>query len=543
MSNRKNINPYYGKINPYEPGEDDLDITKIQSYLAEDVYVDLVEREWKHRRRETTPEGDVVKVDLHDGSTTELKVLGDYDKQQGYHDGFQASLYYDKENNRLHFAIRGTEADRETFQDVVKTDGFGIALTRHNPQIDDTIRFVRDVVLPKAQEIGINTGNYPEIYATGHSLGGNDVQAVKFFFGDRITRADAFNPQSSANLSGWQHISPKADVPDMINHCRSGDKLCASSRQIGETRVYTLEGDLEHIRKAGLLGRLFGNAGDYHAMYGITGSKDGNGVMTDPKAAFQRTNDNIELIERYRDTVRHTRDAVSVITLFSRVRDIPYMFDSRYPGQMADKAGIAKYPPAETEYAPEAAQKPNSAGKQAAAQPRPEYADYWHYQQLPEAAQQLYRDSRWLADGLMAKTGREPLPEAQADSLAMKLAAEGFKLGMDGAKGISKTRDDAHISISQYDGKTGKQIQAETDYQKALKTEPMESLNEIKQHERQMQAAERQTALEQQRQQEQQRKAEHEQTVLQQQERERQNDTRQNIRNSGMDTPAFDFGM
>ena len=58
-----------------------MDMTKIQSYLAEDVYVDLVEREWKHRRRETTPEGDVVKVGLHDGSTTELKVLGDYDKQ------------------------------------------------------------------------------------------------------------------------------------------------------------------------------------------------------------------------------------------------------------------------------------------------------------------------------------------------------------------------------------------------------------------------------------------------------------------------------
>ena len=104
----KNANPYYGKINPYEPSDEDLDMTKIQSYLAEDVYVDLVEREWKHRRRETTPEGDVVKVGLHDGSTAELKVLGDYDKQQGYHDGFQASLYYDKENNRLHFAFRGT---------------------------------------------------------------------------------------------------------------------------------------------------------------------------------------------------------------------------------------------------------------------------------------------------------------------------------------------------------------------------------------------------------------------------------------------------
>ena len=538
----KNTNPYYGKINPYDPSDEDLDITKIQSYLAEDVYVDLVDDKWKHRRRETTPEGDVVKVDLHDGSTAELKVLGDYDKQQGYHDGFQASLYYDKENNRLHFAFRGTEADREMLQDVVKTDISGIALTRYNPQINDAIRFVRDVVLPTAKAIGAaNRGNYPEIYATGHSLGGNDVQAVKFYYGDRITRADAFNPQSSANLAGWQHISPKTEVPGMINHCRAGDKLCASSRQIGETRVYTLEGDLEHMRKAGLLGRLFGNAGDYHAMYGITGSKDGNGVMTDPKAAFQRTNDNIELIERYRDTVRRTRDAVSVITLFSRVRDIPYLFDSRYPGQMADKAGIAKYPPAETEYAPEAAQKPNSAGKQAAAQPRPEYADYWHYQQMPEAAQQLYRDSRWLSEGLMAKTGREPLPEAQADSLAMKLAAEGFRLGMDGAKGISKTRDDAHISISQYDGKTGKQVQAETDYQKALKTEPMESLNEIRQHEREMQAAERQTALEQQRQQEQQRKAEHEQTVRQQQEWEQQNDMRQDSRNSGMDTPAFDF--
>ena len=540
----KNTNPYYGKINPYDPSDEDLDITKIQSYLAEDVYVDLVDDKWKHRRRETTPEGDVVKVDLHDGSTAELKVLGDYDKQQGYHDGFQASLYYDKENNRLHFAFRGTEADREMLQDVVKTDISGIALTRYNPQINDAIRFVRDVVLPTAKAIGAaNRGNYPEIYATGHSLGGNDVQAVKFYYGDRITRADAFNPQSSANLAGWQHISPKTEVPGMINHCRAGDKLCASSRQIGETRVYTLEGDLEHMRKAGLLGRLFGNAGDYHAMYGITGSKDGNGVMTDPKAAFQRTNDNIELIERYRDTVRRTRDAVSVITLFSRVRDIPYLFDSRYPGQMADKAGIAKYPPAETEYAPEAAQKPNSAGKQAAAQPRPEYADYWHYQQMPEAAQQLYRDSRWLSEGLMAKTGREPLPEAQADSLAMKLAAEGFRLGMDGAKGISKTRDDAHISISQYDGKTGKQVQAETDYQKALKTEPMESLNEIRQHEREMQAAERQTALEQQRQQEQQRKAEHEQTVRQQQEWEQQNDMRQDSRNSRMDTPAFDFGM
>ena len=467
--------------------------------------------------------------------------MGDYGKENGYHDGFQASLYYDKENNRLHFAIRGTEADRETFQDVVKTDGFGIALTRYNPQINDAIRFVRDVVLPTAEAIGAaNRGNYPQIYATGHSLGGNDVQAVKFFFGDRITRADAFNPQSSANLAGWQHISPKTEVPGMINHCRAGDKLCASSRQIGETRVYTLEGDLEHMRKAGLLGRLFGNAGDYHAMYGITGSKDGNGVMTDPKAAFQRTNDNIELIERYRDTVRYARNTISISTLPSRLRDIPYLFDSRYPGQMADKAGIAKYPPAETEYAPEAAQKPNSAGKQAAAQPRPEYADYWHYQQLPETAQQLYRDSRWLADGLMAKTGREPLPEAQADSLAMKLAAEGFRLGMDGAKAISKTRDDAHISISQYDGKTGKQIQAETDYQKALKTEPMESLNEIRQHERQMQEAARQTALEQQRQQEQQRKAEHEQ-MQQRMEREQQNDIRQDSRSNGMDTPAFDF--
>ena len=120
MSDRKNINPYYGKINPYIPKEDDFRISKIQSYLAEDVYVDLVDGEWKHRRRKVVNEESVVEVDFPDGSMTKLRVLGDYGKENGYHDGFQASLYYDKDNNRLHFAIRGTEADRQTFQDVVK---------------------------------------------------------------------------------------------------------------------------------------------------------------------------------------------------------------------------------------------------------------------------------------------------------------------------------------------------------------------------------------------------------------------------------------
>ena len=81
MADRKNINPYI-------PKEDDFCISKIQSYLAEDVYVDLVGGEWKHRRRKVVNEESVVEVDFPDGSMTKLRVLGDYGKENGYHDGF-----------------------------------------------------------------------------------------------------------------------------------------------------------------------------------------------------------------------------------------------------------------------------------------------------------------------------------------------------------------------------------------------------------------------------------------------------------------------
>lgn len=329
-------------LNPTMPSAADIRTAKIQALLAEDSYLEKGDGDiWKHPHRKIDEYGEYVEMP---GTPSEIfRVVKDYGKADGYEDGFQASIYRSETTGALYGAIPGTEFKRETFQDLVKSDG-SIALARHNPQINDTIRFVGDELLRIATEQGRSHGRNPEVYLTGHSLGGNDVQFAKFYFGPRITRADTFNPQSIYDLSGSQFVSKNAQINDLFNHCISGDPLSASSSHPGKTFIYDP-----------------GQKVSSHNMDNFTSTGSNNvDVLAEGTAALERANENGNSISDRRSIFHGLRTVASLtLQLPARFQDIGVLLGKydRYEGQAADRDGVPPYVPGAVVGQPENARK------------------------------------------------------------------------------------------------------------------------------------------------------------------------------------------
>ena len=329
-------------LNHAMPNASDIRTAQIQALLAEDAYLQLDEKTktWRHPNRKTDEYGEYVEI--LGNPSEKFRVIKDFGKEDGYKDGFQASIYRSETTGALYGAIPGTEFKREFFQDVVKSDGT-IGLARHNPQINDTIRFGNEL-LKMAAEDGEKLNRNPEVYLTGHSLGGNDVQFAKFYFGSRITRVDVFNPQSIYDLSGSQFVSKDVQINGLFNHCISSDPLSASSSHPGKTFIYDP-----------------GQKVSSHNMDNFTPTGSNNvDVLAEGTAALERANENGDRIALRRGATHALRTTASLTAqLPARIRDAGVLFGKydRYEGQAADRDGVPPYVPGAVVAQPENARK------------------------------------------------------------------------------------------------------------------------------------------------------------------------------------------
>lgn len=213
----------------------------IQAVLAEDVYAE-------HRHRGYKDGIPKVVVTFPDGSKEEkLEVLRDFprDGEVSDKDGFQAAIYYNRNTNTIHGAIRGTEFDRELWKDGIVADFVGMGLTGLNSQANSARDFIKEL-LREAQNKGNDYGYNPKIHLTGHSLGGSIAQYLAHYAGDRIDRTDTFNAFGVGDLRWAQKVPVNEKVDNVYNHRMAGDTVSKLSRHYGQVIVY------EHPQKDGI---------------------------------------------------------------------------------------------------------------------------------------------------------------------------------------------------------------------------------------------------------------------------------------------------
>lgn len=316
--------------------------TYIQAILAEDVYLD--EKTGRHKHRDE--EQQVITIKFPDGSPEiTLRIVRDYDKS----DGFQATIYQAIEKPKAFYgAIRGTEFDRELFQDGIKTDG-GMGFFKRNAQLDETVGFTKDL-LQEAIDYGKVEGEHPPIYLTGHSLAGTNVQYAKHYFGDRITRADAFNPYGAASLGWDQRVPNNPQAPDMYNHVMAGDVVSAASKHYGQVLTYATLREIQELSNTRV--PYFGSMRDagklidshYIAKFTDLG-EDGINVLNNRPQSMALAQNNQAVIEKYRDNVYNTRVGLTYsFNPFNLIDNMSAPFRSiPMEGMRADAAGISKY--------------------------------------------------------------------------------------------------------------------------------------------------------------------------------------------------------
>ena len=160
----------------------------LNAILAEDSY-----SEHKHRKRDANGNlilnengNPVVSVTYPDGEIEELEVIEDFPNEHSpiRGDGFNGSIYQNRETKSLHGAIRGTE---ELLGDALWADG-AMVFTRTNPQLDEAREFGYKL-FEYAKEYGDSNDTYPNVYLTGHSLAAAEVQYLKHYFGDAVDHA------------------------------------------------------------------------------------------------------------------------------------------------------------------------------------------------------------------------------------------------------------------------------------------------------------------------------------------------------------------
>ena len=110
-------------LNPTMPNAGDIRTALIQALLYVDDYLQIYEKTISLRDpyRKTDEYGEYVEI--LGNPSEKFRVVKDFGKEDGYKDGFQASIYRSETTDALYGAIPGTEFKREFFQDVVKSDG------------------------------------------------------------------------------------------------------------------------------------------------------------------------------------------------------------------------------------------------------------------------------------------------------------------------------------------------------------------------------------------------------------------------------------
>ncbi|PZQ28047.1 MAG: hypothetical protein DI562_12135, partial [Stenotrophomonas acidaminiphila] len=157
--------------------------------------------------------------------------------------GYQGTVYRHVDSGGIVVAHRGTEFERQRWDDLIKTDGT-MVLTRANLQADDAValtRWARDYAEKQGQLPGKRT---PEVTVTGHSLGGTLAQVSAHYYD---LRGETFNAYGAVSLD--RRIPEGGDR--VVNHVMAADTVSSASPHYGKVRIYAQPDEIGMLVGAG----------------------------------------------------------------------------------------------------------------------------------------------------------------------------------------------------------------------------------------------------------------------------------------------------
>lgn len=233
--------------------------------------------------------------------------------------GYQGTVYQRVDSGEVIVAHRGTEFERERWNDLIVTDG-AMVLARANPQAEDAIAltaWARDFA--RSPEVLEQYGSAREVTVTGHSLGGTLAQITGHYYD---LRGETFNAYGAASLN-YRIPEGKGQV---INHVTAADMVSAASAHYGQVRIYAMPQEIEMLRDRGYANndrRLLDPRNQVGAAIDGLGShdmhyfrnKDGEGrpdrsVLSDPRAR-ELAQEYAPMIDKYRQDVEDMRGGLT----------------------------------------------------------------------------------------------------------------------------------------------------------------------------------------------------------------------------------------
>lgn len=357
------------------------------------------------------------------------KVLAYADKPSGY----QGAVYQRVDTGEIVVAHRGTEFDRQKWEDLVKTDG-GMVTGRDNNQANDAIALTQEALtIATAQR---NRGmNVPEVTVTGHSLGGTLAEVTGHYFG---LKGETFNAFGAASLNvrnpatGETYRIPEGGSA-MVNHVMAADLVSSASPHYGQVEVYTNRREIDTLEKYGyensrsmfdlrndIFGAVAAMKGGSHDMDNFLpwngDHRPDTSILADP-AAKQLAQQYDPMIDKFRADISGERLATTLMTRsgLGLVQDAVQSFRDPLP---------AGEPARRVEQQHRGASLETGSGAPAADMRDPAHPANGKYQQAYVGVTEIDRS--------MGRT-----PDAASERLAASLTAVGANMSSIGQVGLS----------------------------------------------------------------------------------------------------------
>lgn len=228
--------------------------------------------------------------------------------------GYQGTVYQRVDSGEIVVAHRGTEFERERWNDLLKTDG-AMVLGRINPQAEDAIALTRWARVYAEREAMQPGGSASEVTVTGHSLGGTLAQITAHHFD---LRGETFNAYGAVSLN---YRIPEGGNR-IINHVTAADLVSSASPHYGQVREYAMSQEIGMLQDKGYanndsrlfdlrnkLGAAIDGIGSHDMHYFLNKNGDGRpdrSVLSDP-GARERAQQYAPMIEKYREDVQEMR--------------------------------------------------------------------------------------------------------------------------------------------------------------------------------------------------------------------------------------------
>ena len=232
--------------------------------------------------------------------------------------GYQGTVYRHLASGDIVVAHRGTEFERQRWDDLIKTDG-AMVLTRANLQADEAIALTARA-RELSRDIERRTGHAPEVTVTGHSLGGTLAQVSAHYYD---LRGETFNAYGAVSLD--RRIPEGGDR--VVNHVMAADTVSSASPHYGKVRIYAQPDEIGMLVGAGYANngarlldpraslvagiRGFGSH-DMHRFLNVDGEQRPDRSVLEDVRTQALASEYAPMIGKYRDDVEGMRGAITI---------------------------------------------------------------------------------------------------------------------------------------------------------------------------------------------------------------------------------------